>query len=159
MEAKNPLKLEAEVEDVETGAALQVKVVLLPQKIRACLKKMPNRSPKEDRVFHASSLGSRGETRIHLCCAEPKVVMISAILIGLIVGLIAKLLIPGRDPGGIIVTILLGIAGGVIAAWLGRAIGWYEPGQPAGIIGSIVGAVVLLLIYRFFQKTPPTVQR
>ena len=74
--------------------------------------------------------------------------MISAIVIGLIVGALAKLIMPGRDPGGIIVTILLGIAGSVVATFLGRAAGWYRPGQGAGFIASLLGAILLLWIYR-----------
>jgi uncharacterized membrane protein YeaQ/YmgE (transglycosylase-associated protein family) len=74
------------------------------------------------------------------------------LLIGLVVGAIAKLLMPGRDPGGCIVTILLGIAGAFIASYLGQAIGWYQPGQPAGFIGSVVGAVLLLLLYRLLVR-------
>jgi uncharacterized membrane protein YeaQ/YmgE (transglycosylase-associated protein family) len=74
--------------------------------------------------------------------------VISMIVIGLIVGAIAKLLMPGDDPGGIIITILLGIAGSLVAGFLGRAVGWYTPGEPAGFIASIVGAIVLLAIYR-----------
>jgi uncharacterized membrane protein YeaQ/YmgE (transglycosylase-associated protein family) len=70
------------------------------------------------------------------------------LIIGLIVGAIAKLLTPGRDPGGCIITILLGIAGAFVAGYLGRLAGWYQPGQPAGFIASIIGAVILLLIYR-----------
>ncbi len=71
-----------------------------------------------------------------------------ALLIGWLVGVIAKLLTPGRDPGGCIITSLLGIAGGLLAAFLGRSLGWYQPGEPAGFIFSVVGAVILLLIYR-----------
>jgi uncharacterized membrane protein YeaQ/YmgE (transglycosylase-associated protein family) len=78
--------------------------------------------------------------------------IISTILIGLIVGAIAKLLMPGKDPGGFIVTILLGIAGAFIATYIGQAIGWYEAGQPAGWIMSIVGAMILLLLYRLLFK-------
>lgn len=74
------------------------------------------------------------------------------LLIGLVVGAIAKLLMPGRDPGGCIVTILLGIAGAFVASYLGQALGWYQPGQPAGFIGSIVGAILLLLLYRFLFR-------
>ena len=70
------------------------------------------------------------------------------LLIGFIVGAIARLLMPGRDPGGCIITILLGIVGAILAGYLGRAIGWYEPGQPAGFIASVVGAMLILLIYR-----------
>ncbi len=74
------------------------------------------------------------------------------LLIGLIVGAIAKLLIPGKDPGGCIVTILLGIAGALVASYLGQAVGWYQPGQPAGFIGSVVGAILLLLLYRLLFR-------
>ena len=78
--------------------------------------------------------------------------ILSTILVGLIVGAIAKLLMPGTDPGGFIVTILLGIAGALIASYVGQALGWYTPGQPAGWIMSIVGAMILLLLYRLFFK-------
>lgn len=69
-------------------------------------------------------------------------------IVGLIVGAIAKLLMPGRDPGGLLVTMLLGVAGALIAGLIGRAVGWYEPGEGAGIIASIIGAMILLWIYR-----------
>jgi uncharacterized membrane protein YeaQ/YmgE (transglycosylase-associated protein family) len=71
-----------------------------------------------------------------------------ALIIGLIVGALAKLIMPGKDPGGIIVTILIGIAGSLIATWLGRALGWYREGQGAGFIMSLIGAILLLWIYR-----------
>jgi len=74
------------------------------------------------------------------------------LVIGLVVGAIAKLLTPGRDPGGCIITILIGIAGAFVAGYLGRVVGWYQPGQPAGFIASIIGAMVLLLIYRMISK-------
>ena len=70
------------------------------------------------------------------------------VLVGLVVGVIAKMLMPGRDPGGAIVTILLGIAGSVIAGVLGRSVGWYTEGQPAGFLASIVGAILILFVYR-----------
>ncbi|MFN8064270.1 MAG: GlsB/YeaQ/YmgE family stress response membrane protein [Vicinamibacterales bacterium] len=72
------------------------------------------------------------------------------IVFGLIVGAIAKLLMPGRDPGGIIITMLLGIAGAVIGGYLGRALGWYGPNDGAGFLMSLLGAIVLLFIYRLF---------
>jgi uncharacterized membrane protein YeaQ/YmgE (transglycosylase-associated protein family) len=78
--------------------------------------------------------------------------IISTIVVGLIVGAIAKLLMPGKDPGGFIITILLGIAGAFIASYLGQAVGWYKPGQPAGWIMSIVGAMILLLLYRLIKR-------
>jgi uncharacterized membrane protein YeaQ/YmgE (transglycosylase-associated protein family) len=70
------------------------------------------------------------------------------IVVGLVVGAIAKLLMPGRDPGGIIITMLLGIAGSLVAGLIGRTMGWYAEGEPAGFIASVVGAVILLAIYR-----------
>jgi uncharacterized membrane protein YeaQ/YmgE (transglycosylase-associated protein family) len=73
------------------------------------------------------------------------------LIIGLVVGAIAKLIMPGRDPGGIIVTMLIGVAGALLAGFLGRALGWYsDPGQGPGIIASIIGALVLLFLYRVF---------
>ena len=70
------------------------------------------------------------------------------IVFGLIVGAIAKFLMPGRDPGGFIVTILLGVAGAVVGGFLGRALGWYAPGEPAGFIMATLGAILLLFLYR-----------
>ena len=74
--------------------------------------------------------------------------LIGAIIIGFVAGLIAKFLMPGRDPGGFIVTILLGMAGALVATYLGQAVGWYRADQGAGFIGAIVGAVIILAIYR-----------
>jgi uncharacterized membrane protein YeaQ/YmgE (transglycosylase-associated protein family) len=70
------------------------------------------------------------------------------ILIGLVIGALAKLIMPGKDPGGIIITILLGIAGSVLAFYVGRAAGWYAPNETAGFLASIVGAIILLAGYR-----------
>ena len=70
------------------------------------------------------------------------------IAIGLVAGAIAKLLMPGKDPGGCIITILLGIAGALLAGFLGRAVGWYEGNEGAGFLAAIVGAFVILFIYR-----------
>lgn len=70
------------------------------------------------------------------------------LIIGLVVGAIAKLIMPGKDPGGIIVTIILGIAGAFLAGFLGRAMGWYGEGDAAGFIASVIGAIILLIIYR-----------
>jgi uncharacterized membrane protein YeaQ/YmgE (transglycosylase-associated protein family) len=74
--------------------------------------------------------------------------VIGWIIFGLIVGAIAKLVMPGRDPGGIIVTMLLGIAGALVGGSLGRALGWYGPNDGAGFLMSLLGAIVLLWIYR-----------
>ena len=73
-------------------------------------------------------------------------------LFGLIIGAIAKLVMPGRDPGGIIVTMLLGIAGAVLGGFVGRALGWYGEGEAAGFIMSFVGAVALLALYRMMTR-------
>ncbi len=74
-------------------------------------------------------------------------------IFGLIVGALAKLVMPGRDPGGILVTMLLGIVGAVVGGFLGQAIGLYGPGQPAGYIVSILGAIVVLYLYRLATRT------
>jgi uncharacterized membrane protein YeaQ/YmgE (transglycosylase-associated protein family) len=74
------------------------------------------------------------------------------ILIGLVIGAVAKLLMPGKDPGGFIVTILLGIAGSLVATWLGRVVKLYQEGQSAGFIMSVAGAVLLLALYRMIAR-------
>ena len=73
-------------------------------------------------------------------------------IIGLVAGALAKLIMPGKDPGGILVTMLLGIAGSLIAGFLGRALGWYDASQGAGLIMSVVGAILLLVVYRLFRR-------
>ena len=70
------------------------------------------------------------------------------ILIGLVAGVIAKLIMPGKDPGGCIVTMLLGVAGALLAGFVGNAVGWYRQGEGAGFIAAIVGAILILFIYR-----------
>jgi uncharacterized membrane protein YeaQ/YmgE (transglycosylase-associated protein family) len=83
--------------------------------------------------------------------------MVWTLIIGLAVGAIAKLLIPGKDPGGIFITMFLGVAGSYAATFIGQRMGNYAPNEPAGVFSSVVGAVVLLLIYRLVisrkQKT------
>lgn len=74
------------------------------------------------------------------------------ILFGLIVGVVAKFLMPGRDPGGFIVTILLGIAGALVGGYVGRAAGWYQEGDPVGFLMAVVGSIVLLLLYRLLAR-------
>ena len=78
--------------------------------------------------------------------------ILSWILFGLVVGVIAKLLMPGRDPGGFIVTILLGIAGALLGGFVGRAMGFYGENQGAGWIMSILGAIILLALYRMMAR-------
>ena len=75
-------------------------------------------------------------------------VILSWIVFGLVIGFIAKLLMPGRDPGGFIVTMLLGIAGALVGGFIGRAMGFYGPNQSAGWLMSILGAIILLALYR-----------
>jgi uncharacterized membrane protein YeaQ/YmgE (transglycosylase-associated protein family) len=77
--------------------------------------------------------------------------IIWTIVIGFIVGLVAKMLMPGRDPGGFIVTVLIGIAGSLLATYGGQALGLYHAGEAAGFIGSLIGAIVLLAIYRMVR--------
>jgi len=74
--------------------------------------------------------------------------IIWTLLIGLVVGALAKLIMPGRDPGGVIITIVIGVVGSMIAHFIGTAAGWYAPNEPAGLIASIVGAIILLAGYR-----------
>lgn len=78
--------------------------------------------------------------------------ILSWILFGLVIGVIAKLLMPGRDPGGFIITILLGIAGALVGGFVGRALGFYGPDEGAGWLMSILGAIVLLAIYRMMIR-------
>ena len=73
------------------------------------------------------------------------------LIIGLVVGAVAKFVMPGKDPGGIWITMIIGIAGSIIATYIGQAIGWYQAGQGAGFIMSVVGAIVLLFIYRLIK--------
>ncbi len=74
--------------------------------------------------------------------------MIYALIIGLVIGAVAKFLMPGKDPGGFIVTILLGIGGSMLAHFLGSSMGYYQPGEPAGFLSAVLGAMLLLLGYR-----------
>ncbi|MFM2290122.1 MAG: hypothetical protein RL684_3265 [Pseudomonadota bacterium] len=73
-------------------------------------------------------------------------------LIGLVVGVIARFLMPGRQPGGVIVTALLGIVGSLVATWLGQTVGWYQAGQTAGWIGSVIGAIVVLAAWHAIRR-------
>ena len=79
--------------------------------------------------------------------------MLWTIVIGFVAGVLAKLLMPGKDPGGIIITILLGIAGPLVANFLGSLVGFYQQGERAGLIASVVGAVLILFVYRRFKKS------
>ena len=77
---------------------------------------------------------------------------IGTLIVGLVVGLIARAIKPGDDSMGWIMTIVLGIAGSLVAGYVGRALGWYQPGQPAGWIASVIGAIVLLVIWGMIRK-------
>ena len=79
-------------------------------------------------------------------------IVLMTIVIGLIVGAVAKLLTPGRDPGGFLITIALGIGGALLATYGGQALGLYNAGEPAGFIGSVVGAIILLAIYHLITR-------
>lgn len=83
--------------------------------------------------------------------------MLMWILFGLVVGVVAKLLMPGRDPGGFIITILLGIAGALLGGWIGRAMGLYGPGEGAGFLMALLGAVLLLALYRLLFRRTTTI--
>ena len=78
--------------------------------------------------------------------------IIMTFIIGLIVGIVAKFFIPGKDPGGFIITAIIGIIGSFVATWIGQAMHWYPPGQTAGFIGSVIGAIILLLIYHLVRR-------
>ena len=74
------------------------------------------------------------------------------ILIGLVVGLLARFLKPGNDRMGLIMTVLLGIAGALLAGWIGQRMHWYQPGQPAGFIGAILGAILILIVVSLVRR-------
>ena len=79
------------------------------------------------------------------------ITILSTIIIGLIIGVVAKLLMPGPDSGGFILTTLLGVGGSFAASYLGQVLGWYQHGQPAGFVASILGAMLILYLYRCFK--------
>lgn len=76
------------------------------------------------------------------------------IVFGLVVGVVAKFLMPGRDPGGFVITVILGIVGAVVGGFVGRTLGWYGPGDPVGFVMALVGAVILLVAYRALSGQP-----
>jgi uncharacterized membrane protein YeaQ/YmgE (transglycosylase-associated protein family) len=78
------------------------------------------------------------------------------VIIGFVAGAVAKLIMPGKDPGGFLITIVIGIVGALLATFLGRLVGWYKPGESAGFIAAILGAVILLVIYRLIKKKAPS---
>jgi uncharacterized membrane protein YeaQ/YmgE (transglycosylase-associated protein family) len=88
---------------------------------------------------------------------ETRMGIIAWIIFGLIVGVVAKFLMPGRDPGGFLITIVLGIVGAMVGGFLGRAVGWYGPDDPAGFVMAVVGAMLLLIGYRLIARRPRSV--
>lgn len=74
------------------------------------------------------------------------------LIIGLLAGAVAKWIMPGKDPGGIFITMGIGVAGAIVATYLGRFIGWYDEGEGAGFIAAVVGSIILLAVYRLFKK-------
>ncbi len=90
-----------------------------------------------------------GETMFHF---------LWTLIIGLLVGALAKVIMPGKDPGGVIVTMLLGVAGSFVGFWIGRLLGLYAEGQSAGFLMSMIGAILLLVVYRLFHR-PASVVR
>ena len=74
------------------------------------------------------------------------------ILIGLVAGVLARLIVPGKESGGFLVSIIIGIVGALVATFLGRAVGWYEPGQSAGFIGATIGAILVLVVYHALRR-------
>jgi uncharacterized membrane protein YeaQ/YmgE (transglycosylase-associated protein family) len=85
--------------------------------------------------------------------------IIGTIVIGFLAGLLAKFLMPGRDPGGFIITILLGIVGAFVATYLGQAVGWYRADEGAGFIGAVIGAIIVLAVYRLIAGRRTTAVR
>jgi len=83
--------------------------------------------------------------------------VIGWIVFGALVGIVAKFLMPGRDPGGFIVTIILGIVGALVGGYVGRVLGMYRQGDPVGFVMAVVGSIILLTIYRFVARRPRTV--
>ncbi len=83
--------------------------------------------------------------------------LIGALIIGLIAGAVAKLIMPGKDPGGFFITMGLGVLGEILATFLGRAVGWYHEGESAGFIAAVVGAIIILAIYRLIKGRRTTV--
>jgi uncharacterized membrane protein YeaQ/YmgE (transglycosylase-associated protein family) len=94
----------------------------------------------------------RAAVGLHFTTKGNSMSILTMLIIGLLVGIVAKFLMPGDDPGGLIVTTLIGIAGSFVAGYLGRAAGWYQEGEPVGFLASVIGAIVLLLVYRLLFR-------
>lgn len=74
--------------------------------------------------------------------------ILGTLIIGLLAGIVARLLMPGRDPGGFIITVVLGVGGAFLATWMGQTMGWYRTGEAAGFLGAVVGSIIILAVYR-----------
>jgi uncharacterized membrane protein YeaQ/YmgE (transglycosylase-associated protein family) len=74
------------------------------------------------------------------------------VIIGFVAGAVAKFIMPGKDPGGFLITTGLGVGGALVATFLGRLVGWYQEGESAGFIAAVVGAIIVLVVYRFIKK-------
>jgi uncharacterized membrane protein YeaQ/YmgE (transglycosylase-associated protein family) len=114
----------------QTIALKGIRSILIPQQTR-CARQPGKSNTEVERMMH----------------------LLWTALIGLIVGAIAKFIMPGKDPGGIFITMLIGIAGSFLGTWLGRMIGHYEPDQSAGFLMSLVGALILLGIYHLYKRS------
>jgi uncharacterized membrane protein YeaQ/YmgE (transglycosylase-associated protein family) len=98
-------------------------------------------------------MGTPARRAAHSFAEEIRMHWLWVFVIGLVVGLVAKLLMPGKDPGGFIITAIIGIAGSLLATWIGQNVfGWYQEGQSAGFIASVIGAIVLLLLYHLVKR-------
>jgi Predicted membrane protein len=110
--------------------------------------------PRSDNFFRGMPLAESSDRKIEtfklLNRREELMSIIGWILFGLVVGIVGKLLMPGRDPGGFIVTILLGIAGALLGGFVGQSLGFYREGEPAGFLMAVLGSIILLLLYRMF---------
>jgi uncharacterized membrane protein YeaQ/YmgE (transglycosylase-associated protein family) len=82
--------------------------------------------------------------------------ILGTFIIGLLAGALAKFIMPGRDPGGFIITMVLGVVGAFLATWLGQALGWYASGESAGFVGAVVGSIIILALYRVFMGRRPS---
>jgi uncharacterized membrane protein YeaQ/YmgE (transglycosylase-associated protein family) len=98
------------------------------------------------------TIGAQPGSRQTLSRSNRMLAFIGTLIVGLVVGLIARAIKPGDDNMGWVMTILLGIAGSLIAGYVGRALGWYQPGQPAGWIASVIGAIILLVVWGMIRK-------
>src|SRR3954466_5301712 len=115
---------------------------------RAQTLRAPRSPAATERMYDLGPMDTRWPRCANPSRTPPPMHYLWMLIIGLVVGAVAKLIMPGKDPGGIIVTMLLGVAGALLAGFLGRTLGWYHEGEAAGFIASVIGAIILLVIYR-----------